>query len=284
MTISGKASASVSSSACNCFARHRLAGILGDQPDHDIAQLAHVAGEGVNLPHLLRRRREQERHRTALSHIEIAEMLQQQRLVLPHVTQRRHADGEDAETVIKVGTEVSGLDFLTQIAIGRGDDARVAVPRLGFADTLKLAVFQHAQQLGLQLHRQFADFVEKQGAVAGILEITGARSDGAGKGAFAVTEQGRLDQGRGNRCAIERQKGFLGARAEAVQASRHQFLAAAGFALDQHREGRIGKLADLLAQFFDIETVAEDIAGARRFRCALPALPRACATRRAAAI
>ena len=43
-----------------------------------------------------------------------------------------------------------------------------------------------------------------------------------------------------------------------MQAGRDAFLAAAGFALDQHREGRCGVLLDLLAQLVHRRAVADD--------------------------
>ena len=160
--------------------------------------------------------------------------------------------------MVEVGAEAAGLDFGAQVAVGGGHHAGVGKTRLGFADALVFAVFQHTQQLGLQFQRQFADLVEEQGAVLGFLEIAGTRAGGAGERALGVAEQGGLDQRRRNRRAVERQIGFGRARRQAVQAGRHTLLAAAGFALDQHREGRRGVLLDLLAQLVHRQAVADD--------------------------
>ncbi len=77
--------------------------------------------------------------------------------------------------MIEVGAEASGLYFLAQVAVGGGDDARLALPALRFAHALIFAVLQHAQQLRLQLERQLADLVQEQAAVPGVLEVAGAR-------------------------------------------------------------------------------------------------------------
>ena len=54
-----------------------------------------------------------------------------------------------------------------------------------FAEALELALLQHAQQLGLQVERHFADFVEQDGAAVGQFEFAGTVCDRAGESAFA---------------------------------------------------------------------------------------------------
>src|SRR5262245_58200103 len=116
-------------------------------------------------------------------------------LVFSEVTQRGYGHREHAQPVIKIGTEPPRLDFLTQISVGGGDHARLAVPALRFSYALIFAVFQHAQQLRLQLKGQLTNLVQEQGAVARVLEITSAGRIRAGESALGVAEQGGLDQG-----------------------------------------------------------------------------------------
>ncbi len=66
-----------------------------------------------------------------------------------------------------------------------------------------LAFLQCAQQLGLQAHVHFADFVQQQGAAAGGLELANTAGEGAGEGALLVTEQFRLQQVLRDRGAIQ---------------------------------------------------------------------------------
>ena len=114
-----------------------------------------------------------------LARIEIAEMVEQQHFVVAQVAQRRHVQREHRKPVIEVGAETAAADFLAHVAVGRGDDARVRDAALGFAHALEFAVFEHAQQLCLQLERQLADLVEKERGVLGVLEIARARGRGA---------------------------------------------------------------------------------------------------------
>ena len=61
---------------------------------------------------------------------------------------------------------------------------------------------------------------------------------GAGEGALLVTEQDRFHQIVRDRAAIDRDERLRLALAAAVDGAGEQFLADAGFALDQHRNGR----------------------------------------------
>ena len=60
---------------------------------------------------------------------------------------------------------------------------------------------------------------------------------GAGEGSFAVSEQLALDQVLGQGAAIDGHKRHVGPQALVVHGPRHQFLAGAGLAANQH--GRV---------------------------------------------
>src|SRR6267142_1705055 len=180
-----------------------LPGVLCSQPYDDVAQLAHVAGEVIVAPGLLRRFVRCERRELGLLRVEVAVMLEQQGAVLVHLAQRRHFDREHRQPVIQVGAEIPFPDFLAQVPIGRGNYPGTGEALLRFADALELAVLEHAQELGLQLERQLADLVEEQSSIARIFEITGFVLRGAGEGALGVAEQRGLDQGWRDRGAVE---------------------------------------------------------------------------------
>jgi hypothetical protein len=139
--------------------------------------------------------------------------------------------------VVEVGAEVAGLDLLAQVAVGGGDDACLADPLLGFADPLVLAVFQHSQQLRLEVEGQFADLVEEKRAVGGIFEVAGFGRDGAGERAPGIAEQGGFNQIGRYRGTIECQKWPQSASGFVMQTTGgNDLLAAARLALDQDRE------------------------------------------------
>jgi len=60
--------------------------------------------------------------------------------------------------------ECAAFDFLRQIARGRGNHAHIHAHGPRVADFADFSVLQHAQQLDLQIQRQFADFIEKKRA------------------------------------------------------------------------------------------------------------------------
>ena len=106
------------------------------------------------------------------------------------------------------------------------------------AQPFKLAVLQDAQQLRLQFERQLADLVEKQSAAMSQLKASDALRQRAGERASFVPEQFTFEQPRGDRRAVQFHERAMRAAAQLMDRSRHQFLAGAGFALDQH--GGIG--------------------------------------------
>jgi hypothetical protein len=118
--------------------------------------------------------------------------------------------------------------------------------RLVAADALVAAVGEHAQQLGLQRRVDVADLVEEERARAGGLDAAGAPPGGAGEGAALVAEQLGLDQRRRQRGEVDRDERRRRARRVVVDRARHQLLAGAGLAGDEHRRVRSRGAADQL--------------------------------------
>ena len=67
-------------------------------------------------------------------------------------------------------------------------------------------------------------------------------------GGAAVTEQLRFDQRRRSRGAVQGDERRPAALAGGVQCPRHQFLAGAGFAFDEHRQIGLGRGGDAGAE------------------------------------
>ncbi|MNE88598.1 hypothetical protein D3C80_1859220 [compost metagenome] len=107
---------------------------------------------------------------------------------------------------------------------------------------------QHAQQLDLQVERHALDLVEEQGAAAGVLDLADAPLAGAGEGVCLMAEDLALEQAFRQAAAVEGDERVVLAPAEVVQAARHQLLAGAGLALDQHVGRGVGDVGDQLAQ------------------------------------
>jgi len=152
---------------------------------------------------------------------------------------------------------MTGGNLFGQIAIGGGDHAHIHRHLLLRTDRAHLALFQHAQQLGLQRQRQFRNFIEKQRAAAGVIKQALAARRGAGKSAFDMTEQFGLDQLFGDRRAVDGNERPLGAQAHAVQGACGELLAGARFAMDQHGRRRRRDALDAGADITDRGRVAD---------------------------
>src|SRR3546814_4923393 len=96
----------------------------------------------------------------------------------------------------------------------------VHLDRLGATDAVDHPLLDRAQQLGLQADIHLADFVEQQGAAVGLLELADAARHRAGKGTLLVAEQFGFQQGIGDRRAVDRDEGALGARRLAMDIAR----------------------------------------------------------------
>ena len=101
----------------------------------------------------------------------------QQRDVVDALAQRRHVDREDVQAIEQVLAKAAVGNPQLQVAMGRGDDAGVEMNRLRAAEPLELPLFEHAQQLDLDLRRQLADFIEEDRRLIGQLEAADLARD-----------------------------------------------------------------------------------------------------------
>ena len=154
------------------------------------------------------------------------------------VTQRRGKDRENLEPIKEIAAKLLFGDHLCQIAIGGGDQANIDVDGAGATEALDFPFLQSAQKLGLQVEREFADFIEEERALVREFEAAHFAGDGSGKRALLVAEQLALDQAGRNGRTVELDKGALAARTEPVNGARQQFFAGAGLALDE--DGGVG--------------------------------------------
>ena len=161
-----------------------------------------------------------------------------QRDVVRALAQRHEIDREHVEPEIKVFAEAAAPHLRLQVAIGRGDHAHIDMARALLADALELALLQHAQKLALKLERYLADLVEEQRAAVGELEPADAVAQRAFERALGVAEEFAFEQLGRDRRAIDPDQRPVAAAARLVDRARHQLLAGAGLAGDQHR--RIG--------------------------------------------
>src|ERR1700720_1833437 len=106
--------------------------------------------------------------------------------------------------------------------------------RLCASKAFELPLLQGAQELGLQVHRNIADFIEEQSTVISQFEAAALLDQRSGEGTLFMTEQFALHQSRRNGRTVQADKCSRTARAEIMDGPGEQFLASTSFAVEQH--------------------------------------------------
>src|SRR5688572_1729875 len=189
----------------------------------------------------------------------LANMFGEKRNVFFALPQRGDQHRHDIEAKEKILPEFLALDAFLEVPVGGGDDAHVNLDGAIAADAFKLLFLQNAQQLGLELRRNFADFVQEDGAAMGEFEAAFAVGEGAGERAFLVAEKLAFDQVLGNGRAVSFDEWRASARALSVKGAGDEFFASAAFALNQNGGLGAGNLANELPQ------IVHDFALAQQF-------------------
>ncbi len=115
------------------------------------------------------------------------------------------------------------------------DHAHVNLGRPHAADLFYFALLQYTQQLGLQVRFHVSDLVKKQGATIGMLNSSGFRLHGAGKGPLDIPEQFAFQEFIGDCGTVYRYKMPCLARAVIMNRPGDQFLAGATLPLNKYR-------------------------------------------------
>ena len=171
------------------------------------------------------------------------EVLDEQQDVLAALAQRRQAQHDDREPVVEVEAEPAVVDLGAEVAVGRGDHARVELELGRAADAAKPPALEHAEQRGLIGGRQLADLVEEHRAAVRALERADVRAIGAGERAALVAEQLAREQRRRRARRSRRDERLRGAPDARVQRLGDALLAGARLADDQHRRRRRARRA-----------------------------------------
>ena len=164
----------------------------------------------------------------------IDEVLHEDRDVLVPLLQRREVDVEDVQAEVEVLAEAAALDLVLELAVRGADHAHVDRDLALAAQTAEPLLFEHAEELRLQLDGNLADFVEEERPAVGQLPGSEAPLLGAGEGSALVTEHLALDERGGNGRAVDGDERLVAARAELMDGAGHHLLAGAALAGDHH--------------------------------------------------
>src|SRR5579863_1563209 len=98
------------------------------------------------------------------------EMRNQHRNVFQALSKCWKGDGKDVEAIIEIHSELLLGHQGGKVLIGRCHDADVDATSISTAQPFELLFLQNSQQLGLQLQRNVADFIQEQRAAVRRLE------------------------------------------------------------------------------------------------------------------
>ncbi len=178
--------------------------------------------------------------------------------VLRALAEGGHFDGDDVEAVVEVFPEAALIDHFAEVAVGGGDEADVNFDGGVGADAFDGAFGEGAEEFDLGGGVDFTDFVKEEGAAIGLFEAADAFLRGAGEGAFFVAEEFGFEELGGERGAVDDDEFGCGAAGEVVDGVGDDFLAGAGFALDEDGGAGGGDLFDEVGDAFDFRGFADD--------------------------
>ena len=139
----------------------------------------------------------------------MGKMVGQQAQVTVALAQRCGDHLQDIEPVIQVFAKTAVANCRLQVDVGCGQDPNIHRDRLAATDPFDVFFLEKAQQVGLQLQRQVANFIQKQRAAMSRLDAPDLALVRPGERALFMAEQFGLDQVFGDGPTIDRDKGFV---------------------------------------------------------------------------
>src|SRR6516162_4376588 len=113
----------------------------------------------------------------------------QQRNIFTPVAERRQSYRDHVETIEQILPEGSALDGVLNVSIRSRNEADINLNRARSAHAFEFALLQNSQQFRLQRRRQFTDFVEKNRAAVGDLDLSFFLRNGSGERTLLVAEK-----------------------------------------------------------------------------------------------
>ena len=189
----------------------------------------------------------------------LQEVVDQQRNVVPAVSEGRDLDRDHVESVVEILPEAALPDRLLQVLVGSGQHPDIDRNGLRRADGLKGPVLQHPEQLHLEVGAHVPDLVQEDGSAVGHGEAAFAVSDGIGECALHVTEELGLQQFFGDCAAIDRHQHPGRPGAVVVDGPGDELLAGTTFTRDQHRAVGLGHLGDHIEDRVEGRAGSDDV-------------------------
>jgi hypothetical protein len=98
-------------------------------------------------------------------------------------------NGNDADTIVEVLSEISFGHFLMEIPIGCGDDPDIDFDGFTISNSFELLFLDNSQQGLLKMEWNLSDLIEHHGTSVRQLEASDAVFDGSGEGPFRMAKE-----------------------------------------------------------------------------------------------
>src|SRR3954447_24663759 len=125
--------------------------------------------------------------------------MEEQRNIACPFAKRREPDWKHVQPIIQVHSEPLFSHHTLKILVRSGNYPHIDASRLRTPESFELLFLNHAQELGLKLDRQLANFVQEKRTTMGGLKPTYSLCQGPSKGTSLMSKELALDQ-RGRDC------------------------------------------------------------------------------------
>jgi hypothetical protein len=158
----------------------------------------------------------------------------QRRNVFDAFAKTRDGKRNDVQPIVQITTEAALLHHRAKGGVGGGDDSDVDMDGPGLAQALELALLKNPQQLGLQVERHFANFVEQQVPPSASSNFPALAALAPVKAPLACPNSSLSSRCSGRAAQFTATNGLRLSVAAFMDKLRQQFLAGTTLGLDQY--------------------------------------------------
>src|SRR5260370_1559816 len=211
---------------------------------HHVFQFSDIARIEVILKHKNGFIAETHCGESVLMAINAQEMFREGDDIRASLAQRRNGNSDHVQAIKQIFAEHAFAYGSLEIAVGGGEDAKVAANCFGAAHAFKGALLQDTQQFRLQGWGEFADFIQEDRATFGHLESASLSPYSPLNPATIVTKQFRFEKVFRDRGAIDHDEWLVLPLTVVGNGFGAQLLTSSRFTADQNRRIRFRALSD----------------------------------------
>jgi hypothetical protein len=161
-------------------------------------------------------------------------MFHQGSYVFATIPQRRQGDRENIQTIVQVAAKFLTVHHSLEVPVRSGDEAYVYAMGPTTSKAFEFLLLQNTEELRLQGEWHVADFIKKESPFVSQFEAANSLCDCAGKSTPFMAKELTFEQVEGNRRTVQLDQRLAATGTRIVNRVSDEFLASAGFSLDQN--------------------------------------------------